>query len=1418
MKNSFKGFIACLLALLLVVPTFTGVLADSTAQVKGTLQAKDTVSVDVSGIRNGLTFEAADAAVEEGHNPNDIVSIMVELDAKPAADVCADLKAANGYREELLAAQKTAASEISKAIGAAIEVTNNYTVLFNGFAFEGEYRLVAEINKLEGVKAFVAMEWESPKLFNTTTQVGAIQAWDLDYSGEGTIVAIIDTGCKVDHPAFSVNPSNVKFSRDDIAAFINSGRLQGSNMNIANVYYSAKIPFRWNYYTNSYDVSHRSSDHGSHVAGIAAGNGGEIQGVAKDAQIAAMQVFSPTGGASWVQILAALEDCAVMGVESANLSLGSPCGSEDYWNASYGEVYERVVNAGVNLAMAAGNDYEASFNNAWGTSDITTNTWGYDGYNLVQNPDYGVVGSPSTWAHGISVAAVNNSKSRSLYVTVEGKSYGYNENAENPVLMANALGGQTVEFVVVPGVGTVEDFAQVDVNGKIALVWRGETNFTDKAANAEAAGAVACIVMNNQEGAVNMVAYEGGHIPHVIVSLAVAQILVAAEDKTMTVSEGVGIVDAIGGDQPSDFSSWGSTSVMGIKPEIIAPGGAIYSATDPTLSGALYQAWDGTSMATPHIAGGMAIISQYVNDNFPNLTARQHKEMIDIILMSTATPIYDEGGCYAAVRNQGAGEMNLAKAVTTKAYITVDGTVGNRPKLELGDDPEKTGVFSMTFTVHNFGGTALNYTIQPSVLLDDIALLGYMGENGDEPVIVYAGYSWDIAQEIGGLAGDVDGNGMVQVADAVLIARYALQLQDLDNPAMGDVDGNGQVQVADAVLASRIALGLMEPSGTPGMVNFNMPSVVTVPANGETDVTVVINLTDDCMEYLDEYYTSGAFVEGFIELMPVEEDSVSLTVPYLAYYGDWNYAPTIDLGYYYQNDYDQWNSNNYVNTIGYKKGNTIQGLGINPFINPGNMDYYYADRNAISPNGDSVLDTVNVMYMGLLRNANVRYLVIDSNGNEHVITNLGICTKGFWDTSVRDQLGVTYGAFPSNYNFAQYGTDMTIRIEAKFDNDGRHNTNAFTTEASSGWKWDIPLHIDTTMPTVNNFSASGSNFSFNVTDDHYVAYAAVYTNNGGALGTLVSQIGVFEYTRGATTAITLQGSADNYVVVGDYAGNASVYLWNGSTLTPVNVEVDPNPSLPGNYEDCYIYAYGLNLTTTQWTLFDTTDIASLYNGESTPSGLDIVAAAYDANHGYVYAYSNNGHMYRYTMGSNGMLGSRQDLGLSPNYYNEMAYDNAHDILFGISGAVDLVTIDVNTLTEELVAQITWGCVAMDFGADGMMYQVDAYGCLNRIDLFGSGSVDEIADLGFEPVNMNTGSFYNQSGCMIGNTFYWGAISAAQTKDLIRVDVTNGAFESMGLVLSSPGLQMTGMFAVSYDNMRSEANFCDFTGTINVVAE
>lgn len=83
----------------------------------------------------------------------------------------------------------------------------------------------------------------------------------------------------------------------------------------------------------------------------------------------------------------------------------------------------------------------------------------------------------------------------------------------------------------------------------------------------------------------------------------------------------------------------------------------------------------------------------------------QRKHMVDTLLMSTASIIYDSNGQPYSPRKQGAGLININDAVKTEGYLTVDGMI--RPKLELGDDPAEKGVYTMTFKVHNTGKDTL---------------------------------------------------------------------------------------------------------------------------------------------------------------------------------------------------------------------------------------------------------------------------------------------------------------------------------------------------------------------------------------------------------------------------------------------------------------------------------------------------------------------------------------------------------------------------------------------------------------------------------------------------------------------------------------------------------------------------------------
>ena len=119
------------------------------------------------------------------------------------------------------------------------------------------------------------------------------------------------------------------------------------------------------------------------------------------------------------------------------------------------------------------------------------------------------------------------------------------------------------------------------------------------------------------------------------------------------------------GGEPSDFTSWGTTAGLTIKPEIMAPGGNIFSSRNHNSYGLM----SGTSMASPHVAGAMAIMLQVMEERYPGMDAEERIQLINTLMMSTATPSENDEGIAYSPRQQGAGLLNIANAIATDAYI-----------------------------------------------------------------------------------------------------------------------------------------------------------------------------------------------------------------------------------------------------------------------------------------------------------------------------------------------------------------------------------------------------------------------------------------------------------------------------------------------------------------------------------------------------------------------------------------------------------------------------------------------------------------------------------------------------------------------------------------------------------------------------
>ena len=649
------------------------------------------------------------------HEDSDSVEIIVVVDdsvAKPAAQA---------QVQSLLQKQEKAAATMSRAIGEAVEPERQYTTLLNGFSATvtyGQYKALKELDCVESV--FLSPTFSLlPDTANSTRMIGGGLANETGFTGEGMLIAILDTGVDMDHQIFSKAPANPALTQDGVKGLLSQYDFQAEGivkgLSVSSVYKSAKFPFQFDYGDKDTDgAPGTKSSHGTHVASTAAGCTGinaDVQGVAPDAQIANMNVFNSSGSASYADILSALEDCMLLGVDVANLSLGSDAGYIDYENPdefteSLLNVFKRAGESGMSLAVAAGNAYSAAYGDAFGNKA------------LASNPDYGLISEPSTYGESMSVAAVSNSKVKSPYITVGGRDFAYQDSGtistdENAKIFRDLAKKGELEYAVVPGYGTEDDYEGIDVSGKVALVQRGGGMYYEqKERSAYAHGAIAMLVYNNVPGMLYM-SITDWKMPCAFISQEAGEYLKARENKVLT----VGAADKLVASPTygmADFSSWGATTELTLKPEITAPGAGIYAA----VPGNAYESMDGTSMASPHAAGAMAIVQQALKAR--GMTdATQRKHMVDTLLMSTASIIYDSNGQPYSPRKQGAGLININDAVKTEGYLTVDGMI--RPKLELGDDPAEKGVYTMTFKVHNTGKDTLYYDIQPIVLTDGTA-------------------------------------------------------------------------------------------------------------------------------------------------------------------------------------------------------------------------------------------------------------------------------------------------------------------------------------------------------------------------------------------------------------------------------------------------------------------------------------------------------------------------------------------------------------------------------------------------------------------------------------------------------------------------------------------------------------------------
>ncbi|MDO4773368.1 MAG: S8 family serine peptidase, partial [Bacillota bacterium] len=839
--------------LMTLINPYTFVFADD-SEAAGTPSVPVVVESANSDALSSLLRQAG-----KKYSDSDTISFIVQINDEVMAQKhglsvpnIEAIRTTEGLREQLEYAElsQSIVQNILDAKAFSYELEEHFDTALNGLALTTSFREAKLIASLDEVKAieldrFIPApelkEFESydTKDVHSNTMIKANEAWKKEYSGKSSFIAIIDSGADPDHEVFKLNGDfdlgAGALERDDIEALIaSSGINRGSFIN-------KKIPFGYNYAHKNNNIKERSEDsHGMHVAGIVAANSEKLKGVAPHAQLAIMRVYGggPLGeGTRSVFYNKAIDDAVKLGVDSINISFGSPGTTDSKLEDATRAALERASKAGIVIAISAGND-------------------GFMGYRYLDgphasNPNYGLINAPSVAEVSMSVASVDNShveqkaillqdtdgeilEDKILYMASDDKEIseefvsfvhvglGYDEdyyikNKAGEILTEKIKGNeeskkiqlevkveeehftkqnqdenqsdaftadkeeieksvaqeeadrgaaQSKDELSIAGMEDSEsaladektelDSAFVkegleapeesvaeeskaltgneqarkkDLNGKYALIKRGKRegdNFSlrDKIFKAQQEGALAAIVYDNTDSKtlikMNLKGANEIKIPSFFISKKDGEALLENPGLKLKFSKQNHLLANPTSYDLSKYSSWGMTEEGNLKPDIAAPGGKIFS----SINNNKYMVMSGTSMATPHVTGGIAVVKEYVEKTFPAVSGAEKHSLVKNLLMSTATPhkFTDSPDAvdYGSPRGQGAGLMNLERALNSEVVVLGPRGISS---INLGDIT--TDTVTVKGTLKNYGTESKHFSYY-GVLCTDKVELGHI--------------------------------------------------------------------------------------------------------------------------------------------------------------------------------------------------------------------------------------------------------------------------------------------------------------------------------------------------------------------------------------------------------------------------------------------------------------------------------------------------------------------------------------------------------------------------------------------------------------------------------------------------------------------------------------------------------------------
>lgn len=573
----------------------------------------------------------------------------------------AEVQAYVAYLENAVA-MRTAS--IASRLGRSIHVTHRFFYTHAGIALTLDEAEAADVAGMSGVKSVIAGTEHAMDTFRGPQFIGADTIWNLATPGgatnlgAGVRIAVLDSGTNSQHPSFA-NEASCGFSIANpklVAASCATATGPGGACNGPNP-----------------EADAVSTSHGVHTASTAGGNiltastvpaptlpspFTQMSGVAPCAGINSFKVCNTAQGTCLnIDAIAAANNAIAdiaTGIRVLTFSVGG--GTSPWSTSDTNRAFLDAVNAGIFVATSAGN-----------TRTETPNPVG-----AVHHRGPWVLTVANSY-HDLNPAAKVGISGPTSPVNLQNLIM--NKGSTTPV--GSALTNHPIRTYA-PNIAGCNDTGGIPAghfSGAIAIVRRGASppsttacGFLEKINNAFNAGAVAVIVTNNQAGAISMDTTSAPAVPaYSISSQTVGDNLIAYLNANPTTAAAYFDPTGFLPDKLNDGSLRGPTpGVLAdlTKPDISGPGTSIYAAAR-TENGS-YVFMSGTSMSTPHVSGGAALLRAI----HPTWTPMEVKSALQMTAKKTGWK--DDGSAPWDADDAGSGRVHLGNAIA--AGLVMDET------------------------------------------------------------------------------------------------------------------------------------------------------------------------------------------------------------------------------------------------------------------------------------------------------------------------------------------------------------------------------------------------------------------------------------------------------------------------------------------------------------------------------------------------------------------------------------------------------------------------------------------------------------------------------------------------------------------------------------------------------------------------